>query len=279
MCGIAGIIDKSLRLGPATLMQIATRMADKMVHRGPDDAGVWVSRNGQVALAHRRLSIIDTSDAGRQPMANHDGSKQIVFNGEVYNFLELRRQLQAEGATFRSRTDTEVLIQVLERRGVPGLNDLDAMFALGWYEESEERLILARDIFGEKPLYYVDGQNYFAFASELSALSELPDFDARVDASAIAGYLCYQYVPAPNTIYRCAHKLPPGCLLVRERDGQLEIRQYYRFVTSVRATARRRLADAADELEAILFSSIKRRLISDVPIGTFLSGGVDSSTV
>jgi asparagine synthase (glutamine-hydrolysing) len=280
MCGIAGIIDKSSRLGPARLGQLAKQMADAMRHRGPDDAGVWVSRNGQVALAHRRLSIIDTSTAGRQPMANHDGSKQIVFNGEIYNFLELRQQLEAQGIAFRSRTDTEVLIQILERRGIiAGLNDLDAMFALGWYDEGAERLLLARDIFGEKPLYYVDGQNYFAFASELTALSGLPNFDARIDATAIARYLCYQYVPAPDTIYRSARKLPPGSVLVRETDGQLQIRQYYRFATGVRATATRRLTDAADELEAILLRSIKRRLISDVPIGAFLSGGVDSSTV
>src|SRR5262245_31984850 len=249
MCGIAGIIDKSARLGPDRLGQLAKQMADAMVHRGPDDAGVWVSSNGQAALAHRRLSIIDTSAAGRQPMANHDGSKQIVFNGEVYNFLELRRQLEAQGIAFRSRSDTEVLIQILEQRGISGLNDLDAMFALGWYDESAERLILARDIFGEKPLYYVDAQNYFAFASELTALSGLPNFDARIDATAIASYLCYQYVPAPETIYRSARKLPPGSVLVRETDGKLQIRQYYRFETDVRATAARRLTDAADELE------------------------------
>jgi asparagine synthase (glutamine-hydrolysing) len=279
MCGIAGIIDKSLRLGPTELSQFARQMADKMVHRGPDDAGVWVSSNGQVALSHRRLSIIDTSAAGRQPMANRDGTKQIVFNGEIYNFLELRRQLEAEGITFRSRTDTEVLIQILDLRGVAGLNDLDAMFALGWYDESAERLLLARDIFGEKPLYYVDAPDYFAFASELSALCGLPGFDARIDAAAIASYLCYQYIPAPGTIYRCARKLPPGSLLVRESDGQLRISQYYRFATGAQGTAKRRLTDAADELEAILLTSIKRRLISDVPIGTFLSGGVDSSTV
>jgi asparagine synthase (glutamine-hydrolysing) len=279
MCGIAGLIDKSLRLGPARLAQVAKQMADAMVHRGPDDAGVWVSRDGQAALSHRRLSIIDTSDAGHQPMASHDGCKQIVFNGELYNFLELREELKAKGVSFRSRTDTEVLIQILEQHGIAGLNELDAMFAFGWYDEPAKRLILARDIFGEKPLYYVDGPEYFAFASELSALFALPNFDARIDASAIARYLCYQYVPAPETIYRCVRKLPPGSVLTRERDGRLHVRQYYRFATGGRMSGGRRLSDAADELEVLLATSIKRRLISDVPIGAFLSGGVDSSTV
>jgi asparagine synthase (glutamine-hydrolysing) len=279
MCGIAGIIDKSSRLSAQRLGDLATQMATAMTHRGPDDSGVWVSCDGRVALSHRRLSIIDTSVAGHQPMASRDGQKQIVFNGEIYNFLDLRRQLEADGEVFESRSDTEVLVRVLERRGVDGLHDLDAMFAFGWFDESSGELLLARDIFGEKPLYYVDGPEYFAFASELSALMSLPGFDARIDASTIARYLAYQYVPAPETIYRSVNKLPPGSFLRRGPDGHVEVRQYYKFVTSTTGSASRTLADAADELEAILVTSIKRRLISDVPIGAFLSGGVDSSTV
>lgn len=279
MCGIAGLIDKTGQLGPDRIAQLAQSMATEMTHRGPDDAGVWVSEDAQVALSHRRLSVIDTTTAGHQPMASHDGRKQIAFNGEIYNFLDLRAQMEARGVEFHSRSDTEVLIKVLEHSGTDGLNDLDAMFAFAWYDENDGGLLLARDIFGEKPLYYVDGDDWFAFASELSALTKLPRFDDRIDADTIARYLAYQYIPAPETIYRSSRKLPPGSFLRRKSDGTIEVHGYYRFETSGEQKANRSLTDAADELESILITSIKRRLISDVPIGAFLSGGVDSSAV
>jgi asparagine synthase (glutamine-hydrolysing) len=279
MCGIAGIVDKSARFGRDELAALARLMADEMVHRGPDDSGVWVSQDGRIALSQRRLAIIDTSPAGHQPMASHDGTCHITFNGEIYNFQELRQRLEAQGAVFHTRTDTEVLIQLLERKGRDALDDLDAMFAFAWYDQKTGRLLLARDIFGEKPLYYIDSPSYFAFASELSALTRLPDFDARIDAATIARYLAYQYVPAPETIYRSVAKLPPGCVLTREADGSFAVDRYYRFKADGRASSERPLAELGDELEAILATSVKRRLISDVPIGAFLSGGVDSSTV
>jgi asparagine synthase (glutamine-hydrolysing) len=279
MCGIAGIIDKRGKFGAARLGQLVKEAADRMQHRGPDDCGVWVSPDGRCALSHRRLSIIDVSSAGHQPMASRSGRSIITFNGEIYNFLELKRELEALGAAFRSSSDTEVLLEMLERERQNALPRLDAMFALGYYDVDRQELLLARDIFGEKPLYYVDNENYFAFASELHSLANLPGFDARIDRSAIASYLCFQYVPTPQTIYRSARKLPPASYLIVGPSGAVDIRQYYRFETSAAEHSARSVDDLADELEAILLTSLRRRLISDVPLGAFLSGGVDSSTV
>lgn len=279
MCGIAGIIDKRGKFGAARLGQLVKEAADRMQHRGPDDCGAWVSPDGRCALSHRRLSIIDVSSAGHQPMASRRGRSVITFNGEVYNFLELKRELEAQGAAFRSSSDTEVLLEMLERERQNALPRLDAMFALGHYDVDRQELLLARDIFGEKPLYYVDNENYFAFASELHSLANLPGFDARIDRSTIASYLCFQYVPTPQTIYRSARKLPPASYLIVGPSGAVEIRQYYRFETSAAEHSARSIDDLADELEAILLTSLRRRLISDVPLGAFLSGGVDSSTV
>lgn len=284
MCGIAGIILKRGQPGAADTGAIDTgaiarRMADLMAHRGPDDAGVWVSPDGRVALSQRRLAIIDLSPAGHQPMTGRSGRTHIVFNGEIYNFPDLRARFEAEGVAFRSESDTEVLLEALERSGAAALDTLDAMFAFAWYDEASARLMLARDIFGEKPLYYTDNDTCFAFASELSALAEVPGFDDRIDGDTIARYLAYQYVPAPETIYRGARKLPPGHLLLREADGTITTREHYRFVPDGPAEPARSPTEAADELEAILVRSVRRRLISDVPLGAFLSGGVDSSVV
>ena len=279
MCGIAGIILKRGRAGAVDAGAIARRMADLMGHRGPDDAGVWVSPDGRVALSHRRLAIIDLSAAGRQPMTGRSGRSRIVFNGEIYNFPDLRARFAAEGVAFRSGSDTEVLLEALERDGAAALEALDGMFAFAWYDEASGRLMLARDIFGEKPLYYTDNDTCFAFASELSALAEAPGFDDRIEGDTIARFLAYQYVPAPETIYRGARKLPPGHLLMREADGTIATRPHYRFVPDGPAEPTRSLSEAADELEAILARTVRQRLISDVPLGAFLSGGVDSSVV
>jgi asparagine synthase (glutamine-hydrolysing) len=279
MCGIAGIVDKRRRYSAAQLSGIAEVMASGMAHRGPDDSGVWVSPDGQVALSHRRLSIIDTSPAGHQPMLTADGRQAITFNGEIYNFLELRGQLEASGVAFRSRSDTEVLLALLRRDGRSALPQLDAMFAFGYYDVDAQALILARDIFGEKPLYYFESDEVFAFASELSALTKVPGFDPSIDRDTIAAYLAFQYVPAPRTIYRAACKLPPGSFLVRKNNGDIEVASFFRFEASSVDRGSRSTDDLADELESILIASIKRRLISDVPLGAFLSGGVDSSTV
>jgi asparagine synthase (glutamine-hydrolysing) len=279
MCGIAGVIDKTGRLGRERVAALADAMATLMRHRGPDDAGVWVSTDGRVGLSHRRLSIIDLSAAGHQPMASADGRKQIVFNGEIYNFQELRAEMEGVGDRFATRTDTEVLLKLLERDGTAALDRLDGMFAFALFDEARGEMLLSRDIFGEKPLYYTDTPDYFAFASELSALTLLPGFDARIDSLTIMRFLAFQYVPAPETIYRSVRKLPPGCWLSRDAAGAITIERYWQFRTGAAEASRRPVADLADELEAILQRSVRRRLVSDVPSGAFLSGGVDSSVV
>ena len=212
-------------------------------------------------------------------MLDHSGARAITYNGEFYNFLEIKPDLEWEGEVFHSRSDTEVLLAGLRRWDTAMLDKMDAMFAFGYYDAAKRELIIARDIFGEKPLYYVDNDRYFAFASELHALQDLPDFDPVIDRETIATFFTFQYVPAPATIYAGARKLPPGCFLRLREDRSPEIRRYFHFRTAVTRTASRDLDDLADELEEILLTSLRRRLISDVPLGAFLSGGVDSSTV
>ena len=279
MCGIAGIVSKRANWSTTELSALAEQMADRMRYRGPDGSGVWVDPEGRCALSHRRLSIIDLTAAGAQPMVAHGGKCAVTYNGEFYNFLEIKPELERAGFVFHSRSDTEVLLTGLRRWNTDLLNKLDAMFAFGYYDSAKRELIIARDILGEKPLYYVDTDHYFAFASELHALQDLPGFDPVIDRETIATYLMLQYVPAPQTIYANACKLPPGCYL-RLCEGQPpEVCGYFRFHTAEVRGSGRSLDDLADELEEILVASLRRRLISDVPLGAFLSGGVDSSTI
>lgn len=279
MCGIAGIVNKKANWSPSRLAALAEGMADKMPYRGPDGAGLWVDPDGRCALSHRRLAIIDLTAGGAQPMIEEDGKSAITYNGEFYNFLEIKPELERAGETFNSRSDTEVLLTGLRRWGTAMLDKMDAMFALGYYDSVKRELIIARDIFGEKPLYYVDNEMYFAFSSELHALQDLPGFGAAINRETIAAYFAFQYVPAPDTIYASARKLPPGCFL-RLRDGHsCAVSRYFQFQTAATRVGDRSLDDLADELEEILLTSLRRRMISDVPLGAFLSGGVDSSTI
>jgi asparagine synthase (glutamine-hydrolysing) len=272
-------VNRAGRLTPPQLASLVRAMTQTMVHRGPDDAGVWVAPDAHVALGHRRLSIIDVSSAGHQPMLGADGRSAIVFNGELYNFRELQADMARDGVRFRTHSDTEVLLAMLQRLGIDALPQLDAMFAFGYYDVHAHELLLARDIFGEKPLYYIDTPEFFAFASELHALTSLPSFDATISTDAIALYLCFQYVPAPQSIYKSVRKLQPGHWLRVGPDGTTAGGRYWSFTTSGAQTSGRSLDDLADELEAILETSLRRRLISDVPLGAFLSGGVDSTAV
>jgi asparagine synthase (glutamine-hydrolysing) len=279
MCGIAGIVNKNATLSPERLLTCATAMASLMQHRGPDDSGVWVDPDGRAALSHRRLSIIDTSSAGHQPMLSADGHQVLTYNGELYNFRELRAELESGGEHFIGRSDTEVLLRLLTKFGKDALPRLDSMFAFGFYDVRRRELLLARDIFGEKPLYYIDAPGYFAFASELHALTRLPGFDASIDHDAVASYLSLQYLPCPDTIYRSCRKLPPAHWLQLDATGRLTIEPYFAFKAAADQTSARTLDDLADELEDVLARTVKRRLISDVPLGAFLSGGVDSATI
>lgn len=280
MCGIAGLINLSGSLRSREMAKLALRMADRMPYRGPDDSGVWVDPSSFCALSQRRLSIIDTSAAGHQPMASADGRRWITFNGEIYNFLEIRKDLENRGVRFQGRTDTEVLIEALKAYGDDTFAKLDGMYAFALFDQDTQEVIIGRDPFGEKPLYYTEQNGYFAFSSELHSLTVLPNFDASLDEEAIAEYFGLQYIHAPRTIYRKAKKLPPGHFLrLDRRSSEITIKRHFSFSPSPGPFVQRSLDDLADELGDILIRSVKRRMISDVPLGAFLSGGVDSSLV
>jgi len=279
MCGIAGLFRPRRPFQIVEGERLVRRMAGTLIHRGPDADGLWCAPNGCCILGHRRLSIIDTSDAGRQPFTSDDGRWVITFNGEIYNFQELKPIIERAGGRVRGRTDTEVLLQALALWGVGALEKLDGMFAFAAYDTLSGDLILARDAFGEKPIYLMDlGDGGVAFASELQALESLPGFDSTVDLDAMAELLCFQYVGAPRSIYRKVKKLGPGEWLRLRASGERSSGRFFAFEPSENVFDRL-LPDLADELEDILIRSIRRRLIADVPLGAFLSGGVDSSTV
>lgn len=270
MCGIAGQItfDDS----PVSRQRM-TSMGARLQHRGPDDAGVYV--HGGVGLAHQRLSILDLSAAGHQPMSNEDGTVWIVFNGEIYNFQELRTTL-CERHVFRSRTDTEVIIHLYEEFGLDCVAMLRGMFAFAIWDSKAKRLLLARDRVGKKPLYYSHNQDGLTFASELKALL-VGSSPREIDPVALHHYLTFQYVPTPWAIFQGVRKLKPGHMLVCE-DGKVTERAYWTL--SYRKTGRiRPEAEYQEEFLALLRESTRLRLMSDVPLGAFLSGGMDSSTV
>lgn len=248
-------------------------MMDAIVHRGPDDHGVYIKDN--VALGHRRLSIIDLK-TGHQPMASSDGSVVIVYNGEVYNFKELRAQLEREGHRFRTASDTEVVLRSYEAYGVDCVLRFNGMFALAVWDSGKKTLFLARDRFGKKPLYYGQFDNQFIFGSELKAVLKHPAVRREVDLDALTRYLAYEYVPSPHTIFRKISKLEPGSRLII-KEGDVRVERYWdlRFDINNRFSSN----EAGEKLIALLKESVRRRLISDVPLGVFLSGGIDSSAV
>jgi asparagine synthase (glutamine-hydrolysing) len=283
MCGIAGIVDWGCVLGRDAIEKIVCEMRDSMVHRGPDDAGVWINESGTCALAHRRLSIIDLSADGRQPMANEDSSTWVTFNGEIYNFKELREQLCKQGHQFRSNSDTEVLPHLFEELRPERLCDLDGMFSFGVWSVKQKRLLLAVDRFGKKPLYFAEGSGWFAFASELQALRFLPSFNSEIDKEALALYLLLQYIPAPRTIYFGARKLEAGHYLEVDfsKGGSplLSAARYADFHPKVSNNISGETSVRVDRLRDLVIAAVDKRLVSDVPLGAFLSGGVDSSLV
>lgn len=276
MCGIAG----KLHFEPGRPVDAALirRMCDAIAHRGPDDAGIWC--RGPVGLGHRRLSIVDLSAAGHQPMSNVEGTLWIVFNGEIYNFQELRDGLEREGHTFRSRTDTEVLLKLYERDGIECLQHLRGMFAFAIWDVRRQELVLARDRVGKKPLCYHLDEEGLTFGSEIKAVLEDPAVGREPDPVAIHHYLTYQSVPAPMCAFKGIHKLPPGHFLVC-RDGKVEIQRYWKlsYLPKFEAGTDRARRDLEAELLERFEECVGLRMVSDVPLGAFLSGGVDSSAV
>ena len=250
-------------------------MASVINHRGPDDEGIYVK--GNVGLAHKRLSILDLSPAGHQPMSNEDGSIWIVFNGEIYNFLDLRDDLQKRGHTFRSRTDTETIIHLYEEKGVECVHDLRGMFAFAIWDENKKRLFCARDRAGKKPFVYAHTEDGLIFASELKALLKDPALKRNLNHTAIHNYLTYQYVPSPMSIFTSVKKLPPAHILIYER-GDLKIKRYWNLSYQDKLQLSS-VEEYGEQFRDLFEEAVKIRLRSDVPLGAFLSGGVDSSLV
>ncbi len=272
MCGIAGIVNFD---GAPVAEEILRTMTEAMAHRGPDGSGARTF--GAVGLGHRRLSIIDV-EGGAQPMSNEDGSVWIVFNGEIYNHLELRGELEAKGHLFKTHCDTESIIHLYEELGSQCVKRLNGMFAFALLDLSKRKLLLARDRLGKKPLcYFVDGSS-LVFASELRALSLHPAAPREIDPQALHDYLTLQYVPSPSTIYQGVKKLPPAHLLeLNLATGRHRVERYWHCDYSRKG--RIGFADAARELRGLVEDAVRRRLMSDVPLGAFLSGGLDSSII
>ena len=293
MCGICGIIDFPRRnLQP----QLLERMCNVMAHRGPDDTGMVMMRgqqyaemrtslestrgnNFEVGLGHRRLSIIDLSEAAHQPMCNENGTIWIVFNGEIYNFQQLRERLQKKRHLFKSRSDTEVILHAYEEWGVECLDLLRGMFAFAIWDSDLRRLFLARDRLGKKPLVYSQRDGHFAFASEIKALLQVPGVDKNVNGNAIHDYLTYQYVPSPDTIFQGIRKLPPAHYLLYDKNGNSKIERYWKLSFNNNFQTCSDIKELEDRVRTELQESVKLRLISDVPLGAFLSGGIDSSLI
>lgn len=287
MCGIAGFIAAASLRDADALRARGRAMADAIRHRGPDDGDVWVDAVAGVALAHRRLSILDLSPAGHQPMQSACGRYVVVYNGEIYNWAELRGELEAaaQAPAWRGHSDTEVLLAGIVAWGLEAtLRRARGMFALALWDRSEKTLTLARDRIGEKPLYYGRVGEGFAFGSELKALRALPAARFDTDPGALALMLRYGYVPAPHSIYRGICKLPPGTLLRVTADGRFgESEPWWRFAVAAQEGVANRCAlsdgEALDGLEAVLSAAIGEQMVADVPLGALLSGGLDSSTV
>ncbi len=286
MCGIAGFIDIGKNLNADALSSTVSGMNDVLSHRGPDGAGIWVDQEAGIALAHRRLAIIDLSELGYQPMESHSGRYVITFNGEIYNFLSLKPKLEGKGHRFRGTSDTEVLLAAIEEWGLKhALTEINGMFAFALWDRQERVLHLARDRMGKKPIYYGWSGQTFLFGSELKALRKHPDFVPEIDRNVLSVYTRHNYVPTPWSIYKGIYKLPAASFISlsegSSRDVQPELYWDLKAIAEegVSSSYNPPFDDALNELDSILNTSVAERMISDVPLGSFLSGGIDSSLV
>ncbi len=285
MCGLVGFVEVRGDGKQPALEALASQMADALEHRGPDDKGVWADAEAGIALGHRRLSILDLSPAGHQPMFSPSGRFVIAYKGEFYNCEQLRHELLSERPElrFRGHSDTEVMLAAFEHWGIESaLVRMNGMFAFALWDRCDHTLMLARDRLGEKPLYYGSAGGTFLFASELKSLRVHPAFSGEIDRDAVACYLRFNCVPAPYSIYRDIRKLLPGTVL-RYRNGEVTTQAFW----SLRSSVERALVepfkgtegDATEELDRVLREAVKLRMQADVPIGAFLSGGIDSSLI
>jgi len=277
MCGIAGVVDTRGRPVEPLLVR---RLCEVLGHRGPDDEGYYV--NGPVALGQRRLAILDLA-GGRQPMSNEDGTVWVTFNGEIYNFQELRERLEGLGHRFATRSDTEVIVHAYEQYGPGCVKELRGMFAFALWDQPRQTLILARDRVGKKPLFYTEVDGQWVFASELQGLLAHPGLQRQVDWTAVDDYLAYGYIPAPKTIFQGVYKLPPAHYLTLKlgADGaggpEVQVERYWRLAYEPKL--RLREEEAAEGLLEVLTEAVRLRMVADVPLGALLSGGIDSSIV
>ncbi|MEH2273232.1 MAG: asparagine synthase (glutamine-hydrolyzing) [Nostoc sp.] len=285
MCGIAGFWNISRRVSPEELCYMVQQMSDTLLHRGPDNGGSWVDAEIGIALGHRRLAIVDLSPEGHQPMISANGRYVIVFNGEIYNFLELKRQLESLGHHFRGRSDTEVMLASFSQWGLhEALGRFNGMFAFALWDRQERILHLGRDRLGEKPVYYGWMGQTFVFGSELKALKVHPAFQAKINRDALAVFLRNNYVPAPYSIYEGIYKLPPGTVLTwNGMDAHPNPVPYWSALKAAELGVNQPFTgseiEAVAQMEALLQDAVGLRMVADVPLGAFLSGGVDSSTV
>lgn len=270
MCGICGVYNLD---GATVNRHILKRMNSTLVHRGPDDEGYYV--DGNIGLGHRRLSIIDLS-TGQQPIFNEDKTKAIVFNGEIYNFAELRNEMEKQGHRFETKTDTEVILHGYEQWGTDCVSHLRGMFGFALWDKKERSLFLARDRLGKKPLYYFTDGKRLLFASELKAILEDKTVPRDINLEGLSDYLSFGYVPAPKTIFKNISKLLPGHVLLQKND-QISIKKYWDLQFHPRHDVQ--VEDFCDTILEAMKESVKMRLVSDVPLGAFLSGGIDSSAV
>ena len=284
MCGIAGFLDGRRAYGSHYWADVVQAMMAPLRHRGPDDAGYWTDPTSGVALAHRRLAVVDLSAAGHQPMTSSCGRCVLTYNGEIYNHAELRAELSASGRPFSGRSDSEVLVEACATWGVePTLRRLIGMFAFAVWDRESRTLTLARDRIGKKPLYWGRFGELFLFASELKALRGHPGWTPEIDRESLGAFLRWGYVPAPHCIHRGLRKLMPGQLLVVSAGKEPVASSYWNAAQIVAAAQSDRLDldehEAVDALEALLSDAVGRRMVADVPLGAFLSGGIDSSLI
>jgi asparagine synthase (glutamine-hydrolysing) len=279
MCGLCG--EVRFDGGPVEAAAVVS-MRDQMPHRGPDASGLYVSPTASAGLGFRRLKIVDLNDVANQPMPNEDRTVHVVFNGEIYNFQGLRDELLSRGHQFRSRSDTEVIVHLYEESGPQCIDSLDGMFAIAIWDDRRQRLVLARDRAGKKPLFYLNTGSRLVFASEVKAFFGRRDLNLTIDPQAIPYYFIYGYVPCPQTFYRGVRQLEPGQVMTVERDGTMSSRMYWTLDYPEEKSVPRENHEPAAvkaKLRTLMTKAVERRLVSDVPLGAFLSGGVDSTIV
>jgi len=283
MCRIAGFLDLTFK-GDYSLTQIATSMRDTLIHGGPDDGGIYIESKSGLALAHRRLSILDLSPLGHQPM--EFDNLVITYNGEVYNFKEIRKELENLGYSFKSHTDTEVVLKAFHKWGIDAVHKFRGMFAFAIWNKKEKKLTLVRDRIGVKPLYWYFKDGLFMFSSELKAFHKHPKFEKQLNLKALTLYLQYGYITAPYTIFENTYKLLPGHYLEIDLEGNIKIEPYWEIekfflkgIEEKEKWLKRGEEELIEELEELLTDSFKLRMVADVPVGMFLSGGIDSSLV